>query len=428
MPGTLLPVEPLRGCTLELKPLWLIRFRWAVIIGETLILLAAWMLKSRQISALPIILILLTQLAMNLALLGFSHAHLVKTQGFFGMVITADVVLLTVILIYSGGAMNPYTIFYLVEVTAVAVLLEARWVWFCVLLCAGCYGSLFLMPQAHTIPGMPGMTDPEFRMHLYGMLISFVAAAICVAYFITRIQRDRVAMRRQLVIAQQRTAHMQRFAALTAVAAGAAHELATPLGTIAIAASELRQHFSLSLLPQDLVEDIKLIESQVQRCRSILDDLDPAGPGHQGFGRLTSQQILEQLARRLPKSVAQRLKSSCDTADRQFLLPESRLLQSLSAMAQNAIEASPAGAPVDISATCDGTTLRFSVRDYGTGLSAELRERIGEPFFSAKAAGRGLGLFLARQMMEECGGQLRIENNPDIGATFCLEFPLDKIQ
>jgi len=412
---------------LELKPFWLIRFRFAVILGQSLILLAAWILKSHQVSIIPILLILATEVATNIALIRFSNARLVQTHGFFGVVVMTDVLLLTLILMFSGGAMNPYTIFYLVEVAAAAVLLGSRWTWTCVVICVICYSTLFLRPESRSMAGMPGMIAPEFRMHLYGMLISFVVAAVCVAYFITLIQRDRVTMRQQLVTAQQRTAQMQRFAALTAVAAGAAHELATPLGTIAIAASELRQQISVSLLPQNVAEDIELIESQVQRCRGILDQLDPVGIGHQRFRRLTGPQVLEQLVGRLPGHIVQRLKSSCHVDDRQFLLPESRVLQSLSAMVQNAIEASPAGAPVEVSVLCEGRILRFSVRDYGTGLSAELRERIGEPFFSTKPAGRGLGLFLARQMMEEYGGQLRIENNPDIGASFSLEFPVDKI-
>lgn len=280
---------------MELKSLWLVRFRFVVVIGQSLILLAAWILKSHQVSIIPIVLIIGTEVATNIALMCFSGACLVKTHAFFGLILTADVLLLTLILMCSGGAMNPYTIFYLVEVAAVAVLLEARWAWSCVLLCVICYGSLFLLPHAPSMPGMPGMADPEFRLHLYGMLTSFVIAATCVAYFITHIQRDRVKARGELVTAQQRAYQMQRFTALTAVAAGAAHELATPLGTIAIAASELRQHATLSLLPKNIAEDIELIESQVQRCREILNHLDPAWTGDHGFQRLTAQEIFGRL-------------------------------------------------------------------------------------------------------------------------------------
>lgn len=412
---------------MDLRSQWLIRFRWAVIAGQLLILVAAWTLKSRAVSAVPIFLILGAEVAINLALARFGGTRIVKTQGFFGLILTTDVLLLTLILIYSGGAMNPYTIFYLVEVAAVAVLLNARWAWLCVLLCVICYGSLFLLPHARSMPGMPGMTDPEFRLHLYGMLTSFIIAAICVAYFITQIQQDRLNIRKQLNASLEKTSNMRRFASLTAVAAGAAHELATPLGTIAIAAGELERQFEGGGMPPEITEDITLIRSQVRRCRDILDQMDPGGPGQHNFHRLTIRRILDQVASRVAPDQASRINVVYPEDSREFLFPESRLLQGLASLVQNAIEASPMKSPIELAGSLSKAYLTFTVRDYGSGLPAEVRDRIGEPFFSTKSGGRGLGVFLVRQMVEEYGGTLRAENNSGGGARFTVEFPLESV-
>ena len=412
---------------MELNPTWLIRFRFAVILGQSLILVAAWILKSHEVFAVPIVMIIGIELLMNFGVFALRTSGVVQAQAYVGLILAIDIMLLTLILFFSGGVMNPFTIFYLVEVAAAAVLLGAGWTWTCVGLSIASYSTMFFIPPAGAMKAMPGMVDTEFRLHLYGMLTSFGVAAICVAYFITLIQKDRIRMGKQLDTEREKTARIQRFSALTAIAAGAAHELATPLGTIGIAAEELQRQVASCDVPRSVTEDIALIRSQVRRCRSTLDQLDPAGPGNSRFRRMAPQDVLDRLAQRLPPEIFSRVTVLCPDESKLFLLPESRLVQGLAALVQNAVEASPPDSPVRLTVRLTDADLVFMVRDWGGGINAEMLGRIGEPFFSTKPEGRGLGLFLARQMMEEYGGSLKMANACGGGAEFSLEFPIGKV-
>lgn len=412
---------------MELDPIWLIRFRFAVILGQSLILPAAWILESREVLIIPVVVILGVELLMNLGVFILRRNRIMRTQACMGSILALDVILLTLILFFSGRAMNPFTIFYLVDVAAVAVLLGEGWTWTTVGLSIAGYSALFVNPPQAAMKSMPGMAGTDFRLHLYGMLTSFCIAAICVTYFITLIQKDRIRIRKQLDAAQEKAARIQRFTALTAVAAGAAHELATPLGTITIAAGELQREITTCDVPPSVTADIALIQSQVGRCRSILDQLDPAGSGSSSFRRMTLQDVLDRLTQKLTPDILARLALSHPDDSRTFLLPESRLPQGLAALVKNAIEASPPDAPVTLTVHSTDTKLIFTVRDRGSGIHADILERIGEPFFSTKPNGRGLGLFLARQMMDEYGGNLKIEDIGGGGAEFSLEFPMHRV-
>ena len=331
----------------DLKIRWLWQFRFAIIIGQTLMLLAAWLIKSHEVHFFPVLLILMIELAENVVLIRVGRrSHPIRVTA-IGVVIMADIILLSAVLYFSGGTMNPLTIFYLVEVVATAVLLGDAWTWFAAGESIVCYGLLFFLPGNIMPPMGPDMGDVSLRLHLIGMLVSFIIAALCVASFITLLQNDQRKLSRQLAHARDRTRRMERFTALTAIAAGAAHELATPLATIAVAAGEMSREIQRRETVSELKHDIELIESQVLRCREILEQLSPTGAVGNPYETTSIAEIVQTVLAGFSEHDARRLRVKIQDGGT-YPLPARRLIQMLAALVQNALDASPADAEVEL--------------------------------------------------------------------------------
>ena len=193
-------------------------------------------------------------------------------RAWCGAALTLDTLLLTGLLHATGGASNPFSVLYLVYITLAAVVLGARWTWFLAALSVGCYGLLFAthLPLEHACH-----LAPEMQLHLQGMWVAFCVAAVLTAYFVVQMSTAIERRDAEMSAMRDRAARSERLASLTTLAAGAAHELGTPLATIAVAARELER--SIRALPgaqaAALVEDATLIRSEVDRCRAILNRL-----------------------------------------------------------------------------------------------------------------------------------------------------------
>jgi two-component system, sensor histidine kinase RegB len=192
-----------------------------------------------------------------------------------------DVLLLTGLLSFSGGSFNPFSCLYLVHIALAAVVLSPRLTWILAAWSLGCFALLFVIPA--WLPGSGGAPHAEhMRLHLEGMWAAFGVAAGFIVYFVQRVTRALADREAELVAARNLTARNQRFGALATLAAGAAHELATPLSTIAVVAKEIERQLQRRPSSAETVADARLIREQVTRCQAILAQL--AADAGQGTG------------------------------------------------------------------------------------------------------------------------------------------------
>ncbi len=174
-----------------------------------------------------------------------------------------DVLALTAQLYFSGGATNPFISLFLLQVIIAAILLREKYTWLICFISVLCY--VFLSFFYQEIHGISHHSDSgEFlNLHLHGMLVSYVIAAILLVIFITRISRN-LRQRDEKLLEQQ---DILRSAIL---AVSAAHNLGTPLATISVILNDWKK---LGTTDKDLTKDIAMIESQVERCKKTISEI-----------------------------------------------------------------------------------------------------------------------------------------------------------
>ena len=400
---------------------WLIRLRWGAVAGQIGTIGAVQAIWGGL--ALPWLLVLVAALAASNAVLATGRSRLGAPRLLCGAALTLDTLLLTALLALSGGAYNPFSVLYLVHIALAATVLGARWTWFLAALSIACYGLLFLARETEPHAGH-GAVD-ELGLHLQGMWVAFAVAALLLAYFVVRLSSDLERRDTAMARLREQAARHERLAAVTTLAAGAAHELGTPLATIAVASRELvRQIRTLPERQADgLVEDAELIRSELERCRAILGRLAADSGMRPGEApqQVDAESLVAEIVAGVTPAERQRLRVEEARPGIGPSVPRGALIQVAHSLLQNAFEAG--AGPVALTVDASPSRLRLRVVDEGRGMPPEVLARAGEPYFSTKPAGQGvgLGLFIARTLSEQMGGRLRLESRPGRGTTATVE-------
>jgi two-component system sensor histidine kinase RegB len=219
----------------------------------------------------------------------------------------------------------------------------------------------------------------------------------------------------------------ERLASLVTLAAGAAHELGTPLGTIAVVAKDMERYAAETSSDGPLVDDAKLIRSEVERCRVILERMSVQGgePWGESLRQIRIHELLNKIVNQFPEIQRKRISVEPARESMTAVLPEQATSQSIVALIQNALDANVGDRPVRLSARRNGSLLEIAVCDEGVGMPPEVVRRIAEPFFTTKEPGKGMGLgtFLVRTLAERLGGDLVFESTVGAGTTATLRLP-----
>ena len=353
-------------------------------------------------------------------------------QPLLGVALVADAALLTGLLDITGGPYNPFIVMYAVYIWLAASTLSARWGLLVGVVSLLGFGWLVFdhiqagRAEHHRLN--------DFPTHLFTMWLAAAAMTELVAHYVARASATLTARQREVDEARARAARSEHFASLMTLAAGAAHELSTPLATIAVASRELER--TASRLPDaDHVvgavrDDARLIRTEVDRCHVILDRMSGrAGDGVPAASEPLPMHSIVQLAHsRLTSAQSPRLRVEIQSGVPAPAAAGAERTQALCSLLKNAFDASDPMATVTVRVLQRDAMVRIEVQDTGAGMSPEATRRAGEPFYTTKEPGRGLGLglFLARTFAERAGGSLRIESGT--GTTVALELPATQLE
>lgn len=412
-----MPRPPLIPDRAAVNASWLLKLRWAQVAGQAATVVAATQLVAHPLPWGSLALLVVAGALSNLLLELWLRRRMTVRDWHVAGIMALDVALLTALLYFTGGPLNPFGFLYLVQIALATVIVPAAFSWALVALSFVAFGLLLLGHEPLPI---------SERTHTVGMWVALGVASAFIVTFLWRVTTALAERERELEDARNLTARQERLASLATMAAGAAHELATPLGTVALVAKELERHLATAARPE-LVEDARLIRQEVGRCRAILDQMaGGAGAAGESLSTVTVAALLDEAltgARPEPRVVRQ----LGYTAGATIRLPARAVSQALRSLITNAQDASGPEREVVVSGAIRAQVLAIDVADRGPGMSAELVARIGEPFFTTKQPGRGmgLGLYLARAVFESIGGALLIDSTPGQGTRVTVTVPVD---
>lgn len=414
---------------------WLARLRWAQTAGQAATVLVGQFVLDGALPITALFLVigagLVSNLGLELYFFGDRRRDGVPARAVFewqlALLMMLDVAILTGLLYLTGGPHNPFGLLYVVQIALATVLLRAGWTWILSGLSVVSFGILLVAHEPLTIPE---------DNRAIGAWVALGVASAFVVHFLLRITGALAERDRELTQARGLAARQERLASLATMAAGAAHELSTPLGTVALAAKELERALlkasgEAAAAPAwtELAGDARLIREQVGRCRTILEQMaQGAGTVGESVAACTVGELLEEAMVGIRPTPTVHRDMAADLARAPVRLPRRAVSQALRSLVTNAQDASPPGASVVVSVRpADGATLAISIRDRGAGMPSEVMARIGEPFFTTKAPGRGmgLGLFLARAVIEGVGGTLQIDSQAGEGTEVRVLLPTD---
>ncbi|ARP85754.1 ATP-binding protein [Bordetella genomosp. 9] len=340
-----------------------------------------------------------------------------------------DVGMLTAQLYLSGGATNPFVFLYLVQVTLGAVLLKPWSTWTLVMVTLLCFMFLAAAGRPLTLPLDHG--NGLASLYVQGMLICFALNASLLVVFITRVHGNLRARDAHLADLRQRAAEEEHIVRMGLLASGAAHELGTPLATMAVILGDWRHMKPFRGDPQ-LLEEISEMQSAVARCKSIVGSiLLSAGEARgEAPAETTVNTFLDDLVKdwRASRGAGERLRYDNEFGMDRRIVSDTALKQMICNVLDNAWEAARSRVELRAAHEDEGDALVVDIVDDGPGFAPQMLSRFGKPYQSSKGRpGGGLGLFLVVNVARTLGGQVNAENRPEGGARVTLRLPLSAL-
>ena len=380
---------------------------------------SAWLqfFKATPFPWVPVFTILLVMVVINtLIMLRLRSGSRVSEKEFFANLLM-DVFFLTLVLYFTGGSTNPLVSYYLIPLIISAALLRPVHTWFIALLSIGFYALLFFVYQPLAMFSMSGHHGMS-NAHFLGMWVNFGFSALLISWFVVRMA---TALRKQAqAISHNRETVLrdEQIISVASIAAATAHEMRTPLSTMAVTVDEI------DLECPQLKDEMALLAQQIARCDEVLRNLVSTTTEDSGMIVSEVGVLLENL---LEKWSLARPEVTLETVipedeARLRIRYDQSLQHALMNLLNNAADASPEFVLLQIGSSDD--RLRIVIEDHGPGIPSDIAGSLGKKSISRKQGGLGLGVLLGQASIERLGGEVELIDRQDPGTRLEIRLPL----
>lgn len=417
--------RPLRLATL-------VGLRWLAVIGQTAgVLFVDWGL-GYPLPLVECLSLIALSVVVNLALILRFGANDRPSATVSTIQLAYDILQLGGLLSLTGGLENPFSLLLLAPVSVSATTLPQR----STLILAG---LAIAVASAISVVHLALPWDPERRItfdrvYIVGVWVSIVCGVVFISAYTNRVAHEARQLADALTATELALSRHEQLSALDGLAAAAAHELGTPLSTIALAAKEMKA----DIPPGPLADDVDLIIAQSARCRAILAKLRSLRSGEVGdpFAALPVGELLEEVAKPLEGLGKSIFIEVPEASDEPVFKRSAGLLYGLGNLIENATQF--AKSRVDVDASWDRDAITVTIADDGPGFAEDLLARLGEPYLTTRArntapegdapGGLGLGIFIAKTLLERSGGRLAFGNTKEGGARVTITWPRTAVE
>lgn len=400
----------------------LMQLRWVAVIGQLVTIVAVTQVLAVRLPVGPLLLAPLLLMVINLATATVLHRREYFPQAELFTALLIDVAVLAWQLYHSGGATNPFTPLFLLQIVIGAVILEPRWSWAIAVLASL---AVVVLTFAYIPLELPARhLDNPFGLYLLGSLFCFVLTAGLLVFFVVRLDRNRRESDEALAQLRRHATEEDHIIRMGLLASGAAHELGTPLSLISVVLGDWAR------MPQlaenaEMAVDLHDMRTELERCKTIVSgilmsagEMRGENPAVTTVRTLFREMVDEWQGRRHAE-----LRFIDEFGDDLAIVADPGLRQVIGNVIDNAQEVSPDLVEIEIARK--GDDLEVTVRDRGPGFAPEMLDRIGQPYSSTKGRpGGGLGLFLVVNVVRKLGGRVLVENRERGGAEVRLVLPL----
>jgi two-component system, sensor histidine kinase RegB len=404
--------RPLRLATL-------VGLRWLAVIGQTVgVLFVDWGL-GYPLPLVECLSVIALSVVVNLALILRFGSNDRPSATIATLQLAYDILQLGALLSLTGGLENPFSLLLLAPVSVSATTLPQRSTLILAALAIAVASAISIIHMA--LPWDPDRRISFDRVYIVGVWVSIVCGVVFVAAYTNRVAHEARQLADALTATELALSRHEQLSALDGLAAAAAHELGTPLSTIALAAKEMKA----DIPPGPLADDVDLIIAQSARCRAILAKLRSLRSGEVGdpFAAVPVGELIEEVAKPLEGLGKSIFIETPETGDEPVFKRSAGLLYGLGNLIENATQF--AKSRVDIDASWDRSDVTVTIADDGPGFAEDLLARLGEPYLTTRArntapdsdapGGLGLGIFIAKTLLERTGGRLAFANGKDDG-------------
>lgn len=410
----------------------ILRLRWLAVLGQLAAIFIVAQGLEFNVEIVPCVSIIALSATLNLALQTVANPMQRLEPMQAAGLLALNIVELAGLLFFTGGLQNPFSFLFLAPVLISATALPARFTFGLGVLAVACASILFFFHFP-----LPWDSDDPLVLppiYLVGVWLSIVLAIGVTSLYSFQVTEEARKLADALAATELVLTREQHLTQLDGLAAAAAHELGTPLATIFLISRELEK----TVKDASFAADLKTLREQTQRCRDILSKITQLSSEGAPFDRMKLSELIEEVvAPHRDFGVDIKIRIAVAVAAEPVGSRNPAILYGVGNIVENAVDF--ARTSVEVNAWWNKDTIELVISDDGPGIPPDILKRIGEPYLSRRRnlddgagdrRGLGLGVFIARTLLERTGAKVSFTNRtfPEHGAVVQINWPRERFE